>query len=63
MKRWNGWGDESIFLDLQPQGLELLKDRIGPGRPVTDFTLDKMLAKIPVSRIPQHSLISTDPKV
>ena len=39
------------------------EDRIGQGRPVPDFPLEKMLAKIPVSRIPQHSLVSTDPKL
>jgi len=63
MRRWNGWGDESIVMDLPPQGRQMLKDRIGQGRPVPDFPLEKMLAKIPVSRIPQHSLISTDPKL
>jgi alkyldihydroxyacetonephosphate synthase len=63
MRRWNGWGDESIVLDLPPQGLEMLRDRIGQGRSLPDFPLEKMLDRVPASRIPQHSLISTDPKV
>ena len=63
MQRWNGWGDESINMAVAPGGLKILKDRIGKGRPASDFPLENMLKRIPSSRMPQHPLISTDPKL
>jgi alkyldihydroxyacetonephosphate synthase len=63
MKRWNGWGDESVNMALPPAGREMLANRIGKGRPVSDFPLEKMLERIPSSRMPEHPLISTDPQL
>ncbi len=63
MQRWNGWGDESINMAVTPGGLKILRDLIGKGRPAPDFPLENMLNRIPSSRIPQHPLISTDPKL
>jgi len=63
MQRWNGWGDESINMAIAPGGLKILRDLIGKGRPASDFPLENMLNRIPPSRIPQHPLISTDPKL
>jgi alkyldihydroxyacetonephosphate synthase len=63
MKRWNGWGDESVNMAIGPGGLRVLTSLIGDGRPLSDVPLQKMLEEIPSSRIPQHPLISTDPKL
>lgn len=63
MQRWNGWGDESVNMAVAPQGLKILRDLIGKGRPVSDYPLEKLLKQIPSSRMPQHPLISTDPKL
>jgi alkyldihydroxyacetonephosphate synthase len=63
MLRWNGWGDESINMAVAPGGQKILRDLIGEGRPAPDFSLENMLNRIPSSRIPQHQLISTDPKL
>ena len=63
MQRWNGWGEESITMPIPPEGLEILENRIGPGRRIPDFPLEQLLEQIPPSRMPQHPLISTDPKL
>ena len=31
MKRWNGWGDESITYALSEDALAFLRERLGPG--------------------------------
>ena len=43
MQRWNGWGDETITMDLPPQGLAILRDLIGKGRISSDYPLEKFL--------------------
>ena len=63
MRRWNGWGEESISMPIPPAGLRILEDRIGPGRQIPDYPLEKLLAQIPPSRMPRHPIISTDPKL
>jgi alkyldihydroxyacetonephosphate synthase len=63
MQRWNGWGDDGIYLDLPPQGLELLHEMIGKGRVQPDYALENFVRRIPDSRLPPHPLVSFDPKV
>jgi alkyldihydroxyacetonephosphate synthase len=63
MKRWNGWGDDSIQMNLPPKGLSLLQALVGKGRSQPDYPLEKFLEQIPHSNLPQHPLISLDPKL
>ena len=63
MQRWNGWGDESITMPIPSVGLEILEKRIGPGRRIPDCPLERLLERVPSSRMPLHPLISTDPKL
>ncbi len=63
MQRWNGWGDDSVNMLVPPGGLKIISDLIGQGRPAPDFPLEKMLQSVPPSRMPQHPLVSTDPKL
>ncbi|MEJ2157513.1 MAG: FAD-binding protein, partial [Desulfobacteraceae bacterium] len=63
MRRWNGWGDEALQIELPPKGLALLKALIGNGRPRPDYPLDEFLDRIPQSRLPPHPLISDDPRM
>ena len=63
MQRWNGWGDENIYLDLPTRGLEILHDLIGEGQSRRDYPLEKFIERIPKSRLATHPLISFDPKV
>ena len=63
MQRWNGWGDETIHVDLPVRGLRLLQDLIGPGRVRPDYPLNASVERIPESRLDPHPLISFDPKL
>jgi alkyldihydroxyacetonephosphate synthase len=60
MKRWNGWGDESVSFPLPPAAAEYLIELVGPGSPIADEPLEKILPRIPASRMPHHNLISND---
>ena len=63
MQRWNGWGDDEVYVDLSVQGHNLLQELLGEGNVKADYPLEEFINRIPVSRLPHHSLISTDPKV
>ena len=62
MKRWNGWGDDAIELELHADAMAFLQRRIGPGTPPTDATLEQACAGIPASRLPAHPLVDTRPE-
>ena len=61
MRRWNGWGDESIQVALPEEASRLLQRSIGEGRPRVDATRESLLRGTPASRIPAHPGIRTDP--
>jgi len=63
MQRWNGWGDTQVNAELPAGGIELLRRRIGDGRPSADCDLNTLLARIPASRLPSHPAVSFDPKL
>jgi alkyldihydroxyacetonephosphate synthase len=60
MRRWNGWGDDTVDLALAPAAEALLQHLIGEGGRPVDAELDEVLRGVPVSRLPQHRLVSTD---
>jgi alkyldihydroxyacetonephosphate synthase len=60
MKRWNGWGDNSIEVTLPEKGHETLKSLVGDGIRREDFPFEKILEKVPASIIPPHSLVSDE---
>ncbi len=60
MKRWNGWGEETISSPLAPAAAAFIKDVIGPGIPARDATLEEVIALVAPSRLPTHPLISVD---
>ncbi len=61
MRRWNGWGDHTINYPLPENAAAILADWVGPGTPPQDARLEDILARVPVSRLPAHPLISTEP--
>ncbi len=61
MRRWNGWGEETISPPLSPAAAAFIKDVIGAGTPSRDATLEEVIARVPPSRLPAHPLISADP--
>jgi alkyldihydroxyacetonephosphate synthase len=63
MRRWNGWGDESIEFALNADALAFLAQRIGVGRPGTEASLAQACAQIGASRLTAHPRIDTSPEV
>lgn len=60
MRRWNGWGDDTINYPLPEKGRELLTTWIGPGRSPHDATLSNVIQTVPASMLPPHPLVQTD---
>ncbi|KQQ96825.1 FAD-binding oxidoreductase [Massilia sp. Leaf139] len=63
MKRWNGWGEESIDVALNADALGFLEARIGPGKAPQDASFEEACAAIPASRLAPHALVDTAPNV
>lgn len=61
MRRWNGWGEEIISSPLTPAATTFIRDAIGIGTPIRDAALEEVIAQVPLSQLPTHPLISTDP--
>lgn len=66
MKRWNGWGDDSIHAKLPDGAARFLASEIGAAQSLPDASLDDIIARVPVSRLAapltkhSHPLIRTD---
>ncbi|MBE0409351.1 MAG: FAD-binding oxidoreductase [Anaerolineales bacterium] len=60
MRRWNGWGEESIEVKLPHTAIRYLNDYLGSVHPEPDCSLDDVISLIPPSRLPPHPLISCD---
>jgi alkyldihydroxyacetonephosphate synthase len=67
MRRWNGWGDDSVEFALNDAALGFLAQRIGAGRAVVDAGFEQACAQIGASRLPAHRLVDrlvdTSPEV
>src|SRR5260221_13640487 len=61
MKRWNGWGEETITAPLSAAATAFLPHVVGIGTPPRDATLEEGAASLPASRLPVRPGISTDP--
>jgi len=59
MLRWNGWGENIVYINLPSKGYDLLNKSLGKGNIKADYPLDKFINNIPKSRLPYHRLIST----
>jgi len=55
MRRWNGWGDESVTYGLSSSAQRYLQGHIGPGTPQEDVRLREV--SVPPSRLPDHPLV------
>ncbi|MBV6324746.1 FAD-binding oxidoreductase [Duganella violaceipulchra] len=56
MRRWNGWGDDTIEFALSEDALGFLAQRVGNGTPVADAAFEQACARIAPSRLPPHAL-------
>jgi alkyldihydroxyacetonephosphate synthase len=61
MRRWNGWGDDTIEVGLAPEALAFLSQRIGPGTAPLDAAFEAVCAQLAPSRLPAHRLVDTTP--
>ena len=60
MRRFNGWGDDSIAHSIPASAIPKLDEWVGPGTHPLDAKLDKMIAAVPEFRPPDHPLITRD---
>ena len=61
MRRWNGWGDETVVYPLHESPRHFLEELVGPGIPPHDAKLEDVVEAVPPSRLPEHPLISDQP--
>lgn len=62
MRRWNGWGDESIHVPLPKAAIAYLHEHAGQGVPPADAGLSDVAASVPRSRLPNDPRIDTNPE-
>jgi len=63
MRRWNGWGDDTIQYPLSPRALVFLREAVGEAEPPRDATMSDVLATVPPSRLrdlPGRDLVHVD---
>ena len=63
MRRWNGWGDESVEFALNEDALGFLRERIGSSTSISDASFAEACAKVAPSALEAHPLIDTAPAV
>jgi alkyldihydroxyacetonephosphate synthase len=61
MRRWNGWGDNTVEYPLPKKGPKLLLAMAGAGTPQQDAKLETVVESVPNSRLASHPLVSDDP--
>jgi alkyldihydroxyacetonephosphate synthase len=61
MRRWNGWGDDSIAEHVPEGAMTLLRELVGPSARPTDAALDEVTAAVAASRIGDDAGIDLDP--
>ena len=61
MRRWNGWGDESIRIELPEAARAYLRERLGAPAPPQDAPFDRLVANVTFSRLPAHPLVDASP--
>ncbi|HZX27638.1 MAG TPA: FAD-binding oxidoreductase [Telluria sp.] len=59
MRRWNGWGDDTVSFALHDKALDFLRERLGAGRRIDDARFEQVCAAVPPSRLPPHPLVDT----
>jgi len=60
VRRWNGWGDDSIDVPLPAAAAELLTALVGPGTRPRDALLADVVAAVPAGRLAAHPMLDDD---
>lgn len=53
MRRWNGWGDDTIQYPISARAIAFLRDSVGISAPPRDATPAEILSSMAPSRLPQ----------
>ncbi len=61
MRRWNGWGEDTVDYPLTEAARQHLAAQVGEGLALADAERAAVLAAIPAARLPVHSLVTTAP--
>ena len=61
MRRWNGWGDDTVSAALPARAVETLSAWVGPATPPRDATPAQALTAVPASRLAPGSGVTLDP--
>jgi alkyldihydroxyacetonephosphate synthase len=61
VRRWNGWGDDTVTYPLHDGPRQFLEGLVGPGTAPRDASLEAVVAAVPPSRLPTHPLVFDDP--
>jgi alkyldihydroxyacetonephosphate synthase len=61
VRRWNGWGDDTITYPLHEGPRRFLEAWVGSGIPPRDAKLEDVVACVPPSGLPAHTLVSAEP--
>ncbi len=62
MRRWNGWGSESVAYEVSDSAKAFLEAKIGPGKPSLDIPISQYEYLVPPSRLPSHPLLDISAK-
>jgi alkyldihydroxyacetonephosphate synthase len=63
MRRWNGWGDESVTYSVPASAIPFLERLVGTGRLMRDLSIQEAISLVPKSRLPKHPKITTDQEI
>lgn len=61
MRRWNGWGDEGVSYPIPASAISFIGRLLGKTHPTKDIALEDAITRVPKSRLPRHTGITTDP--
>ncbi len=62
MRRWNGWGDDTVTYHVPENAQSWLNTQFGEAIPPRPVSLEAVIATMPPSQLPDHPLVSTDPE-
>ena len=60
MRRWNGWGEETVAVPFPATAAAYLARVLGPARLPTDAPWDAVIRGVGPGRLPPHPLVLTD---
>jgi alkyldihydroxyacetonephosphate synthase len=60
MRRWNGWGDDTISYAVPAPATQFVAALLGPAEPPRDATAGEALACVPPPRPLEHPLVKSD---